>query len=41
MEKAIIYIEENNLQSQLKQEVIALWEEIESKFVVIRKQKTR
>ena len=41
MEKAITYIEENNLQSQLKQEVIALWEEIESKFVVIRKQKTR
>ena len=41
MEKAIAYIEENKLQLQLKQEVINLWEEIESKFVVIRKRKER
>ena len=41
MEKAIAYIEENQLQDQLKQEVITLWEEIEAKFVVIRKRKER
>jgi recombination protein RecA len=41
MEKAIAHIEENKLQDQLKQEVIALWEEIEAKFVVIRKRKER
>jgi recombination protein RecA len=41
MEKAIAHIEENKLQDQLKQEVIDLWEEIEAKFVVIRKRKER
>lgn len=41
MEKAIIYIEENSLQNQLKEEVTTLWEEIEAKFIVIRKPKKR
>jgi recombination protein RecA len=40
-EKAITHIEENKLQDQLKQEVITLWEEIESKFTVIRGKKVR
>ena len=41
MEKAISYIEDNNLQESLQEEVITLWEEIEAKFVVIRKRKNR
>lgn len=41
MEKAIAYVEDNNLQDQLKQEVIDLWTEIESKFKIERTKKVR
>ena len=39
MEKAISMIEESNLEKELKEEVIDLWEEIEQKFVIERKPK--
>ncbi len=41
MDKAIQYIEENNLQKKLKKEVIILWNEIESLFKVNRRRKNR
>ena len=41
LEKAIIRVEENELEGVLKEEVIDLWEEIESKFKSDRKQKQR
>lgn len=41
MEKAIAYVEENQLQLQLKDEVIDLWTEIESKFKIERAKKER
>jgi recombination protein RecA len=40
-EKAIAHIEENNLQQDLKNEVISLWTEIEEKFKVDRRRKER
>jgi len=39
LEKAIRYIEDNNLENDLREEVITLWEEIESKFDSNRKPK--
>ena len=39
LEKAIRYIEDNNLENDLREEVITLWEEIESKFDSDRKPK--
>jgi hypothetical protein len=41
MEKAIRNIEENDLEADLKDHVIDLWEEIENKFKTERKPKTR
>jgi len=41
MEKAILYIEENELQQQLKNKTINLWKEIEEKFKSNRKPKER
>ena len=41
MEKAIQYIEKNELESVLREEVINLWEEIERQFDSNRKTKTR
>lgn len=41
LEKAIIYVEENNLQEKLKNSVIDLWEEIEKKFKSSRPKKDR
>lgn len=41
LDKAIAYVEENNLQGQLREQVIDLWEEIESKFQVKRLPKER
>jgi len=41
MEDAIKIVEEDNLESKLKNEVIELWEEIEDKFKVERKEKIR
>jgi len=41
MGKAIEYVETNNLQDTLKNEVIDLWEEIENKFKVERTRKER
>lgn len=41
MSKAIDIVEEEVLQAQLKEEVINLWEEIESKFTSNRKKKVR
>ena len=41
MDQAIEYIENNSLQNKLKEEVINLWEEVESKFKVERKRKER
>lgn len=41
IDKAIAYIEENNLQNQLKEKTIDLWEEIESRFDFKRKPKER
>jgi len=38
---AIIHIEENNMESDLRELVIDLWEEIESKFEIKRKEKVR
>jgi protein RecA len=40
-EKAIKVIEEENLEAELREEVIDLWEEIEKKFEVNRKKKER
>lgn len=41
MEKAIEYIEANNLQTELREKVVNIWEEIESKFTFDRKPKAR
>lgn len=41
LEEAIKYIEENELEQELKEEVIDLWEEIENKFSSDRKSKRR
>lgn len=41
IDAAIAYIEENNLELDLKNKVIDLWEEIENKFKVQRKPKKR
>ena len=41
IQEAINFIEENELQKQLKNEVIDLWEEIEKKFKIERKPKIR
>lgn len=41
IDKAIEYIEENNLQNELKEGVIKKWNEIEEVFKTTRKQKTR
>ena len=41
LEKAIEVVERNNLQSQLKEDVIVLWEEIENLFKTERKPKER
>jgi len=41
MEKSIALIEENGLESTLKNEVIALWEDVESQFDSERKTKQR
>lgn len=38
---AVLFIEKNNLEEELQQEVISLWREIESKFDVQRKPKAR
>jgi RecA/RadA recombinase len=38
---AIRYIEDNDLQDELKEKVIDLWEEIEDKFLISRKSKNR
>lgn len=39
LEKAIAYVEKNNLEKKLRKEVIDLWYEVESKFVTQRKKK--
>lgn len=41
MEKAILYIESENLQAKLKDKTIEIWNEIEDKFKVSRKPKER
>lgn len=41
MDKAVAYIEENNLESELRERVIDVWEAIESKFEMNRKPKQR
>ncbi len=41
MNDAIKYIEDNDLQDELKEKVIDLWEEIEGKFLISRKSKSR
>ena len=41
MEEAIAYIESENLEDTLKEEVITLWEDVESKFETVRKTKRR
>ena len=41
MNDAIRYIEDNDLQDELKEKVIDLWEEIENKFLISRKTKSR
>ena len=41
MDKAIIAVEEGNLEDELKNQVIDLWEEIEKKFETNRKKKKR
>ncbi|KKK50138.1 hypothetical protein LCGC14_3128010, partial [marine sediment metagenome] len=41
MNDAIRYIEDNDLQGELKEKVIDLWEEIEDKFLINRKSKER
>ena len=41
MDKAIAYIEENELENELKETVIDLWEEIQEKLTVPRKKKLR
>jgi RecA/RadA recombinase len=41
LDKAIEYIEANEYQLQLREQVIDLWEEIEQKFKVVRKPKVR
>ena len=41
MDTAIKHIEDNNLELELKEQVISLWEEIEAKFKVQRKPKRR
>jgi RecA/RadA recombinase len=41
MDKAIAYIEENDLEPQLREMVIDIWEEVEAKFHMDRKAKKR
>lgn len=41
MDKAISYIEENDLEPELRERVIDIWEDIESKFKTSRKEKKR
>lgn len=41
LSKAIAVVEEDGLEPDLKQEVIELWHEVEAKFIVERKPKTR
>jgi len=41
MERAIMYIEENELQGRLKESVIELWHEVENKFKTNRQPKVR
>jgi len=41
LEKAVKYIEENNLQIQLKESTINLWEEVDAKFRIERSPKSR
>lgn len=41
LEKAILYVEKNNLEKRLDNETIDLWEEIEKMFTVERKKKVR
>jgi len=41
MDAAIAYIEENNLEEELREEVIDLWEEVENTFKTKRKKKVR
>lgn len=41
MDKAISYIEENDLESELRERVIDIWEEVEDKFHSDRKKKVR
>jgi RecA/RadA recombinase len=41
MNKAIKMIEDGNLENELREEVIDLWEEIEQKFIIERKSKIR
>lgn len=41
MESSIAKVEANNLEDKLRNEVIDLWEEIESKFETERKPKQR
>jgi hypothetical protein len=40
-ERAIEYIENNNLQKKLEQQTIDMWREVENKFKTIRKTKER
>ena len=41
MDKAIAYIEENDLEEELRERVIDIWEEVEAKFTMERKKKKR
>jgi len=41
MDKSILYIESNDLEPQLREKVIDIWEEIEGKFKMDRKKKVR
>lgn len=41
MEVAVKYVEENNFEDELREEVIGIWEAIENKFKVTRKPKKR
>ncbi len=41
LEESILMVEEQNLEQELKEQVIDLWEFIENKFVVERKEKVR
>ena len=41
MDKSIMYIEEHNLEPELREKVIDIWEEVEDKFHMDRKKKRR